>query len=500
MNAAAPNPLTPELYNLIVLIVCCLLLAWLIRLCRSSFSLAQLAWALRTNRFNIINIADFDRIDTIWGEGSIRSYIQALFGGRVKSPARSLKRINGVLHIHKNSLKIARVEVPSLQSQKEFKNGIEFKFDSLVNCSVQLFFGVAEHAFNEKVLLPFKREYDRQMANTLQLGTSVQSNTTFRRTSKVDTVDPENDRQSLLASESIVDDDTHINVEQKDVVDLDINIEELLNTDEYTFKTNVIQFPPGLGSRFLTPTDHMVTDNQAERYFTSLPLTHRRIAIPTATQLNTTTETNVQTNVELQEVNVQGSEYSTEEGNDKDEEGVVDDTVGSDIRLPLVIVVRSTSSSASFSSIKRNITKDNSTIEDNDFDDEIVCTYLIANFHKHQQQPNPESGDQRTQYFTIKPVKMFVQTHSELYEVQDIYGTSDDPQQQESECVICLSEERDVTLLPCRHQCVCKTCFQHIDKCPVCRANIREYISSVNVEGDIADQMSQQYVDRLIGA
>jgi hypothetical protein len=220
------------------------------------------------------------------------------------------------------------------------------------------------------------------------------------------------------------------------------------------------------------PTEQMLTDQDVDKFFTSLPLTHRRA--PPVTAPATTEEQNV----ELPDVVIDQAE--------KDEEAVVDDTIGAELRLPLLITIRTTTSSASFSALKRD--------QEQEFDDEIVCTYLIANFHRHEQQPS--ETDSRDHYFTVKPVRMFIQTKHGLYEVQEIFGTSEDQQQQESECVICLSEERQVTLLPCRHQCVCKTCFQHIDKCPVCRANIREYVTTAG--GENMDQMSQQYVDRLV--
>lgn len=42
-----------------------------------------------------------------------------------------------------------------------------------------------------------------------------------------------------------------------------------------------------------------------------------------------------------------------------------------------------------------------------------------------------------------------------------------------AECVICLSEPRDTTVLPCRHMCMCGDCAQQLSvttkKCPVCR-------------------------------
>jgi hypothetical protein len=32
-----------------------------------------------------------------------------------------------------------------------------------------------------------------------------------------------------------------------------------------------------------------------------------------------------------------------------------------------------------------------------------------------------------------------------------------------------------VTLLPCRHFCVCSTCLDEIDRCPICRTQFSTY-------------------------
>lgn len=45
-----------------------------------------------------------------------------------------------------------------------------------------------------------------------------------------------------------------------------------------------------------------------------------------------------------------------------------------------------------------------------------------------------------------------------------------------SECTVCLTEPKDTVLLPCRHLCVCHTCFTHIDKCPVCRSLFERHV------------------------
>ncbi|TMW64292.1 hypothetical protein Poli38472_012914 [Pythium oligandrum] len=41
-------------------------------------------------------------------------------------------------------------------------------------------------------------------------------------------------------------------------------------------------------------------------------------------------------------------------------------------------------------------------------------------------------------------------------------------------CVICLSNEKSILCLPCRHLCLCQECSQHqeLDKCPICRLGV----------------------------
>jgi hypothetical protein len=46
-------------------------------------------------------------------------------------------------------------------------------------------------------------------------------------------------------------------------------------------------------------------------------------------------------------------------------------------------------------------------------------------------------------------------------------------------CVICLSNEKSILCLPCRHLCLCKTCSrrQEVAKCPICRLEIEEMLA-----------------------
>jgi len=64
--------------------------------------------------------------------------------------------------------------------------------------------------------------------------------------------------------------------------------------------------------------------------------------------------------------------------------------------------------------------------------------------------------------------------------IHDIFGldhTGERAVEGSRECVVCMSEPRDTSVLPCRHLCVCKACaellaVQPSTKCPICRAPV----------------------------
>jgi hypothetical protein len=58
------------------------------------------------------------------------------------------------------------------------------------------------------------------------------------------------------------------------------------------------------------------------------------------------------------------------------------------------------------------------------------------------------------------------------YEMYEIYGKGDG-QALQQECVICMCDPRDTTVLPCRHLCLCRSCANILrlqsNRCPICR-------------------------------
>ncbi|BDA47512.1 probable E3 ubiquitin-protein ligase LUL1 [Coccomyxa sp. Obi] len=86
-----------------------------------------------------------------------------------------------------------------------------------------------------------------------------------------------------------------------------------------------------------------------------------------------------------------------------------------------------------------------------------------------------------------KVVKQKIWVEGVCYELQEIYGMESAPaapagadgsleENEERLCVICLVNERDTTVLPCRHLCMCHDCAQELrkqtSKCPICRNHV----------------------------
>lgn len=97
--------------------------------------------------------------------------------------------------------------------------------------------------------------------------------------------------------------------------------------------------------------------------------------------------------------------------------------------------------------------------------------------------------------WTCRATKQKIWVRGASYELQEIYGietapgtsASNDPTTgggvdasssafaESDECVICLTEPRDTTVLPCRHLCMCAECAHHLRDqttgtvCPICR-------------------------------
>ncbi|CAA6662432.1 unnamed protein product [Spirodela intermedia] len=88
--------------------------------------------------------------------------------------------------------------------------------------------------------------------------------------------------------------------------------------------------------------------------------------------------------------------------------------------------------------------------------------------------------------YQVRVIKQILWVNSARYELQEIYGIGNsvdgdfDGNDPGKECVICLSEPRDTTVLPCRHMCMCSECAKVLgfqtDRCPICRQPIERLL------------------------
>ncbi|KAJ0084899.1 hypothetical protein Patl1_30710 [Pistacia atlantica] len=81
--------------------------------------------------------------------------------------------------------------------------------------------------------------------------------------------------------------------------------------------------------------------------------------------------------------------------------------------------------------------------------------------------------------YQVRVIKQILWVNNVRYELQEIYGIGNtvsseaDESDSGKDCVICLSEPRDTTVLPCRHMCMCSGCAKVLqfqsNRCPICR-------------------------------
>ncbi|KAI3748399.1 hypothetical protein L6452_11436 [Arctium lappa] len=89
--------------------------------------------------------------------------------------------------------------------------------------------------------------------------------------------------------------------------------------------------------------------------------------------------------------------------------------------------------------------------------------------------------------YQVKVAKQILWVNGMRYELQEIYGIGNsvdgadfDGNDPGKECVICLSEPRDTTVLPCRHMCMCSGCAKVLrfqtNRCPICRQPVERLL------------------------
>ncbi|KAK4481067.1 hypothetical protein RD792_011937 [Penstemon davidsonii] len=131
-------------------------------------------------------------------------------------------------------------------------------------------------------------------------------------------------------------------------------------------------------------------------------------------------------------------------------------------------------------------------------DSDIYPLAIKAEASSNNQIENLDSGSTNSQTthavfvkdnkgeYQVRVVKQILWVNGTRYELQEIYGIGNsvegevDTNDPGKECVICLSEPRDTTVLPCRHMCMCSECAKVLrfqtNRCPICRQPVERLL------------------------
>lgn len=128
----------------------------------------------------------------------------------------------------------------------------------------------------------------------------------------------------------------------------------------------------------------------------------------------------------------------------------------------------------------------------------IVKLSDISSKHAQMTYVSLKPSNSRNE-ISLSVLKQKIKFNGKCYELQEIFGINeakksndstkneqncDKEQYDESDegslCIICLSEPRTLTVIPCRHMCLCEECADALRKqsntCPVCRTAVQSLL------------------------
>lgn len=102
--------------------------------------------------------------------------------------------------------------------------------------------------------------------------------------------------------------------------------------------------------------------------------------------------------------------------------------------------------------------------------------------------------------YGISIIKQYAVIGDSLYILEDIYGYEstlfEESLDDNNLCVICMLNECDTLLLPCRHLCLCAECADRLrirsNKCPVCRQLVEWMLQIQNLKGSKEDETEKR--------
>ncbi|KAK4405676.1 putative E3 ubiquitin-protein ligase LUL4 [Sesamum angolense] len=122
-------------------------------------------------------------------------------------------------------------------------------------------------------------------------------------------------------------------------------------------------------------------------------------------------------------------------------------------------------------------------------------SYLLPPTLSQMQITQAVVGRNHDGQFTAKAIRQLLWTDDICYELREIYGLGKsgsgfNDNGSGKDCVICMTEPKDIAVLPCRHMCMCSDCAKALrlqsNKCPICREVIEALLE---IKIDNIDQL-----------
>ncbi|KAL3812698.1 hypothetical protein ACJIZ3_013966 [Penstemon smallii] len=129
-------------------------------------------------------------------------------------------------------------------------------------------------------------------------------------------------------------------------------------------------------------------------------------------------------------------------------------------------------------------------------------SYILANALPQMQISQVLVVKNHEGQFTAKVIRQLLWSDDVCYELREIYGLGKSADGFNDnglgkDCVICLTEPKDIAVLPCRHMCMCSNCAKALrlqsNKCPICREIIE---SLLEIKIDNIDQYPLSVIAR----
>ncbi|KAL1461528.1 hypothetical protein WDU94_013415, partial [Cyamophila willieti] len=80
--------------------------------------------------------------------------------------------------------------------------------------------------------------------------------------------------------------------------------------------------------------------------------------------------------------------------------------------------------------------------------------------------------------------------HASIIDANETARLEASPGAETQLCVVCQTSPLSRALLPCRHTCICATCFSKLAQCPMCRSQIKSYFC-VRAEDYLSGPLSE---------